>query len=167
MHVRRHYIKFPQHLDKICRSARTNPIVGVVMVLECVEKAEGVEHVWRRLGEMIAVILDLQALYGFFACCLESLSKVIDIVGHGSEHLLRGYTAHSSIVGAHGYVLQVVKLAEYAELRELGDAGEENKLEIWIAVFQRRVEISHHIAQYWQCPILMHYIKQRSVILVD
>ena len=164
---RRNDIELPQHLDEICGSARTKPVVGVVVILEGIEKAEGIVDIGRRPREVIAVILLLQSLDGFLASYLLSLGKVVDIVGHLRQHLVLGDAAHSSIVGAHGDVLQVVKLAEDAELRELGDAGEEDELEIWVTVFQRRIEIAHHIAQHRQRLLLMNHVEQRGIILVD
>ena len=144
---RRNDIELPQHLDEICGSARTKPVVGVVVILEGIEKAEGIVDIGRRPREVIAVILLLQSLDGLFASYLLGLGEIVDIVGHLSEHLVLGYATHRGIVGTHGDVLQVVKFAEDAELRELGDAGEEKKFQMRVAVLQRRVEIAHNLAQ--------------------
>ena len=44
-YFRRHDMELPQHLDEICRSARTKPIICVVMVLERVEKTKRIVDV--------------------------------------------------------------------------------------------------------------------------
>ena len=51
-----------------------------------------------------------------FFCGLLRLGEVVDIVGHGSEHLLLRDATHAGIVGAHGYVLQVVQFAEFVPI---------------------------------------------------
>ena len=157
----------PKHFNEIRRSARREPVVGIVAVLQGIEQAEGIEDVGRRPCEMISVILLLQSSDGFFASYLPSLGEVIEIVGHLRQHLLLGYAAYSGIVGAHGYVLEVVQLAEDAELRKLRYAGEEDKLQIRVTVFQRRIEIAHNIAEHRQCRVFMNNVEQRGVILVD
>ena len=116
---------------------------------------------------MITVILPFKTLHSTFARGLLGLSKIVKIVCHGSDHLLFGDAAYAGIVWSHGYVLQIVEFAEDAELRELGDAREEDKMQIWVAVFQRRIEIAHHIAQHGQCLVFMHHIKQRSIIFIN
>ena len=95
---------------------------------------------------MIAVILLYESRNRPFTCRLPCLGEVIYIVGHGCKHLLLRYATYSGIVGAHGYILQVVQLAENAELREFCDAREEHELQIRITVFEWRIEIAHDIA---------------------
>ena len=84
------------------------------MVLECVEKAVGIEDTRRGPCEMVAVILVLKLCYCHLECHPTVFGEVIYIVGHLSEHLLHCDTANGSIIRAHGYVLQVVQFAEDA-----------------------------------------------------
>jgi hypothetical protein len=46
----------------------------------------------------------------------------------------------------YGYVGDVVQFAEDADLRELGDACQEDKAQFCFAVFQRTEEVAHDIA---------------------
>ncbi len=71
------------------------------------------------------------------------------------------------ILVVHGDIKQIVQLTENAELGKLGDTREEDKLEIRVEHFYRTVEVLHDTAQGSKVLILVHHIKQRSVILVD
>ena len=67
----------------------------------------------------------------------------------------------------HGDILQVVQLAEDAELRKLGDACEKNETEVGVAVLQGRIEVAHHIAQDGQGLFLVYHIEQRCIIFIN
>ena len=85
---------------------------------------------------MIAVILLCQCCNGFLAAYLLIIGKIIYIVAHLCQHLFFGNTTDAAEFRVHGYILQVVEFAKDAQLRELGYAREEHKLQIWVAVLQ-------------------------------
>ena len=53
----------------------------------------------------------------------------------------------SSDLLVHADVHQVIQFAEYAELRELRYACDEDELEVGVTVFQWGIEVAHHLAQ--------------------
>ena len=60
-----------------------------------------------------------------------------------------------------------VQLAEDAQLGELGDAGQEDKLEMGVEHLERTVEILHRAAQQAEVFLLVHHVEQGRVVLVD
>ena len=116
---------------------------------------------------MVAVILLLQLVYRLFDGPFVGLGQSPDIILHLHQHFLFRDTADTRKLWIHGDIRKVVQFAEDAELGEFGDARKEDKLEIGIGVFQRRVEVAHHVAEYGQLGILVHYIEQWGIIFVD
>ena len=77
------------------------------------------------------------------------------------------YTADGGIIRVHADVLDVVQLAEDAQLRELGYACKEDEPQPGVAGLERAVEVAHDLAQHRQVALLVHYVQQRGVVLVD
>ena len=78
-----------------------------------------------------------------------------------------GDAADAGVWLVHTHILDVVQLAEDAELRELRDARKKHKTEQWLAIFQGTVEIAHRIAQNIEFFLLMSHIQQRCIIFID
>ena len=116
---------------------------------------------------MVAVILLLQLVYRLFDGPFVGLGQSPDIILHLHQHFLFRDTADTRKLWIHGDIRKVVQFAKDAELGEFGDARKEDKLEIGVGGLQRRVEITHHIAQHRQRLLLVHHVEQWGIILVD
>ena len=108
-----------------------------------------------------------QLLDGLLPAQFQMLGKSIDIIAHLCKHFLLGDTADAGVRLVHTHILDIVQLAEDAQLRKLRDARQEDKSEQWLAIFQGTVEIAHRIAQNIEFFLLMRHIQQRSVIFID
>ena len=82
------------------------------------------------------------------------------------QHLLLGDTANGSVGLIHTDILDIVQLAEDTQLGELGDTGQENKLQVRVASLQGAVKVTHDITQDIQILLLVHHIEQRSIVFV-
>ena len=151
-------MKFLQLLDEIGGRSAFKPIAPKHFVLQRVEQTEGIEDVGRRRSEMVTVVLAFEQSKYFFSAFLFLFSKFVQIVCHLRADFLFADAADGCKRWQHGDVLQIVQLAEDAKLRELGDAREENKMQMGVAVLQRRVEVAHDLAQLLQLFFSMYYI---------
>ena len=162
-----HDVELAQHFDEEGRRTALEPVVPQRPVLQGIEQAEGVEDVGRPGREMVAVVSCLQRLQRLFRRHLFLFGKALHVVRHLLLHLLHADAADGGEIRFQGDVLQVVQLAEYAELGELRDAGEEDEVEVRVGVLQRRIEVAHHVAELGQVLILVHHVEQRRVVFVD
>ena len=158
---------FAEHLDKVCWCAGRKPIVIHTFLVVSLQKAEGIEQVGGWPREVIAVIL----LCKDFDCPLTCPSVIggqpVDVVHSMSKHFLLGDAAYCGKIRVHGNVCQVVQFAEDADLRELGDAGEEQEMQVGVGIFQRRVEVAHDVAKLGQGLVLVNHVKHGRVVFVD
>ena len=96
---------------------------------------------------MVTVIIGGQP----FQCSLRGKAKrtckLLYIIAHLRNQLFFGNATHSGIRFVHANVGNIVEFAEYAELGELRNAGDEHKAQHLLTVFQRTVEIPHYVAQ--------------------
>ena len=95
---------------------------------------------------MIAVIILFQLVDYLLFRYVSSSGKLLNIFRHLHQKFFFGDATDTSIVIIHGYVGDVVQFAEDADLRELGDACQEDKAQFCFAVFQRTEEVAHDIA---------------------
>ena len=84
---------------------------------------------------------------------------MVNMLSHLCQHLLLRDATDGSIGFKHTDVVDVVQLAKDTQLRELGDARQEDEAQVGIAGFQRRLEVTHRVAQSLQLPILMHHVE--------
>ena len=116
---------------------------------------------------MVAIIFSAQFLNHLFPGISQLLSHIINIARHLRQHLLLRNTTDGSIRIIHTDILDIVQLTKDTELRELGDARQEDEAQVGIAGLQWRVEVAHRVAQALQFPLLVHHVEQRCVILID
>ncbi len=116
---------------------------------------------------MIAVVFLLEPCECLVYAEVQTFGKQLHIGQHPRVQLIATDATNGRILVIHGDVEQVVQFAENAQLRELGDAREEHEFEIRVEHLDRVVKVLHCTAQGGQVRLLVHHIKQRSVILVD
>ena len=119
-----------QHVDDGTRRRAAEPIVGNFPLVECVKQAEGIVDVGHVLAEMIAIVHSLQFYECLVATFTQLLRQPFDIRVQLSGEFFLGDAAECLVVGGHRDVVEVVERAEDAHLRELGDAGDEDELQV-------------------------------------
>ncbi len=82
---------------------------------------------------MIAVVTFFQFCHNLVVSDAELLADIVYMSAHLSAYLVFRYAADGGKRLVHTYILDIVQLAEYAELREFCDAGEEDESQIWVA----------------------------------
>ena len=116
---------------------------------------------------MITVISLFQFQHRFLFAHFLRNGKPFYVSRHPFQHFLLRNATNGSVRLVHTDIRDIVQLAEDAELRELGDAGQKHESQIGITRLQRTVKVAHHIAQYREILLLVHHIQQGRVILVD
>ena len=165
--VCRQKIILSHHIDEIGRSARAEPVIIHSAIGKAIEQTVRIEDIRRWPSEVITIIMVFQLLDGFLPTQFQLLGKSVDVIAHLGQHFLLGDTADAGVRLVHTHILDIVQLAEDAQLRELRDARQEDETEQWLAIFQGTVEIAHRIAQNIEFFLLMSHIQQRSVIFID
>ena len=116
---------------------------------------------------MVAIVARGKLLKHLLMSIAFRFSHYVDISPKLRGEFFLGYAANVSIFLVHAYIIDIVQLAEDAQLGELGDSREEHEAQILVATLQRRIEIAHHIAEHRQIFLLVHYIEKRSIVLVN
>ena len=96
--------------------ARFKPVVVCFPVIEGVEQTErriDILAVWREVVSVIVLLQQGVCLAGGYA---QSLGIVLNAWPQCRVELLLCYAADAGVVVNHGYLVEVVKLREYAEL---------------------------------------------------
>ena len=109
----------------------------------------------------------LQFCYGFLTTQPQFPGKLVHVSTHLTKQFIFGDSANAGIRLVHADVLDVVQLAEDAELRELCDSSQENEAEHRFAILKRRVEVAHRVPQDIKIFPFMSHVKQRCVIFID
>ena len=116
---------------------------------------------------MITIIVLSKSRKRLLSCLAQLLAQSINICRHLGHQFFLGYTTNSSILLIHAHIRDIIQFAKDTHLRELGDTRQEDKAEIRLAHFQWTIEIAHNVAKNLQGSILVYYIQQRSIILID
>ena len=124
---------FPEHLYQVGRRAAAEPVGIQPSYAEGIQQTEGIVDVGRWPREVIAVVVVLQLLQRLFAAQFQAGSQHIQVLVHLRFHLFLSDATDGGIFGQHTDVLDVVQLAEDAQLRELGDTRQEHEAQIGVA----------------------------------
>ena len=116
---------------------------------------------------MITVIVFLQFGNRFLTGQFLRFCQFVYILRHLRKHFLLGDAADARILIIHRDIGDIVQLAEDAELRELGDAREEDEAELGLAILQWAIEVAHRVAKRIQLFLLVRHIQHRRVVFVD
>ena len=116
---------------------------------------------------MVAVIIFGEPREHLVVTHALALGQQLHVAPHRGRQLCLADAADGGEPVGHGYVVEVVQLAEDAELRKLRDASDEHELQPRVEHLQRTVEVLHQEPQLAQVLLLVHHVEQRSVILVD
>ena len=116
---------------------------------------------------MIAVVESRQFCQAFLIRHAKGFTQRCHIRFHLSGKLCLADAADGGILVEHADIIEVVELAEDAELRELGNAGDESELQIWVEHFQRTIEVLHDATERLQILLLVHHVQQRGIIFID
>ena len=67
----------------------------------------------------------------------------------------------------HRDVLEVVQLAEYAELGELVYPRDEHEPQVRVKALDRAIEVPHYLPHRNQPLLVVHHVQQRCVIFIN
>lgn len=154
-------------LDKVSGCARSIPIRCNFLRVQSLHQTERVKHILRMFAEMIAVVVTSQRFQARLIAHAKRLTERLHIGLHRRSKLRKAYAAERRILVEHADVLEVVQLTEDAELRKLGNASDEHKLQVRVEQLNGAVEVLHGLAKRQQVLFLVHHVEQRCVILVD
>ncbi len=115
---------------------------------------------------MVTIIVIRQFIQTFIVCLVESLSQSFHVGLHRSDQLRLANAANGRIAIEHTDIINIVQFAEDAELREFGDAGDENELQIRVELLERTVEVLHNEAKLRKVFLLVNHIEQRGIVFV-
>ena len=76
-------------------------------------------------------------------------------------------SADCRIFRHHGDVLQVVQFAEYAQLRELVDPGDEYEPQVRVQALDGTVEVPHYLPHRHEPVLVVHHVEKRGVIFIN
>ena len=116
---------------------------------------------------MIAIIELRQLCQAFLIRHIQGFTHSLNIRLHLRGKLCLADATDSRILVEHADIVKVVEFAEDAELRELGNTRNEGKLQIWVELFQRTIEVLHNETQLLKIILLMHNIQQWGIIFID
>ena len=129
-----------QQFHQVGRRAGLEPIAAHLLLVQRIEQAERIVNAFGVGGEMITVVIGLQP--GAHRVVLHSLrrGKRTDTRPEISVKLRFGNAAKIEEPFIHRDVFQVVQVAEYTHFAELGNAGEQGKLNVAVPRFEHAVE---------------------------
>ena len=157
----------PQPFYKVGRRAGIKPVAADTTVTQGIKQAERIVDILGPIAEMIAVVVIFQQFQSFFVGNLLPVGKRLHTILNIVLQLLLRNTANRRVFSLHRNILQIVQLAEYAELGELVDPGDEYKPQIRVKTLYRAVEIPHYLPQGRKPDLVVHHIQQRCVIFIN
>ena len=116
---------------------------------------------------MISVIIGFQVADCFYECDSLLICKCLHFRLHVVLQFRLGNSTNGGILRHHRDILQIVQLAENAELCKLIDSCDENEPQIRIETLDRTIEIPHYLPENRQLTLVVHYVQQRCVIFVN
>ena len=116
---------------------------------------------------MISVIIGFQVADCFCECDSLLICKCLHFWLHVVLQFRLGNSTNSGIVRHHRDILQIVQLAENAELCKLVDSCDENEPQVWVKALYRAVEIPHYLPEDRQLTLVVHHVQQRRVIFIN
>ena len=117
--------------------------------------------------EMIAVILPSQPIEAFLHGHPVTLRHPLYLRHEAGLHLLLRDTADAGVFLIKRYVLQLVEVAEDADLAELRHAGKEHELQVVVVALQGAEEPLEHGLIMLLKAVMRNGLKQRLVVLID
>ena len=94
-----------------------------------------------------------------FGKCKNSISEVI-------MKFTFGYTTKIVIILQQRYIIQIIKVAEYTYLAELGNTGEKGKTKITVTALKHTVKSLQGISIFGHKSIISYSLKHRFVIFI-
>ena len=137
------------------------------MYLKVVEQAERIVDSFRVLHEVITVVTFLQFRASFRIGHALRRGQFVDFLLKVVMNLLFRYSAQADVGFAHCNVVQVVQVAEHADLAELGDTRQQGELDAAVHRLEYAVERFQRIAEFALKVIVADSLKQGFVVFVD
>ena len=116
---------------------------------------------------MISVIIGFQVADCFCECDSLLICKCLHFRLHVALQFRLGNSTNGGILRHHRDILQIVQLAENAELCKLVDSGKEHEPQIRVETLYRAIEIPHYLPENRQLTLVVHHVQKWSVIFVN
>ena len=116
---------------------------------------------------MITVILSLQAKKSFFKSKFLTFTQPLYFRCKNFYKFIFRDTAQSIVFPVHTDVVQLVQIAEHADLSKLGDTRQEYETKIAVSTFQNTIESFQDTAIFIQKQLVQNSLKKRFVVFVN
>ena len=156
-----------QQFDQKRRGASGEPVVLQLAAAQRIQHAERIIDILRHIRrEMVAVVHGLQLSHHRIFVHLLLFREFLNERGKRLSDFLFGETADVGVGVVERDVLQVVQVAEDADVRELGHAGEEGEADVLVAGLEVGIETLEDIAELGQQRFVVNGLQQWLVVLV-
>ena len=159
-------VQFEQ-LDQIRRRSRFKPVAAEFFLRKGVQQAERIVHAGCVFREMITVVIGFQFLAGFFVTYPRGRGQFVDVFLKIRVHFLFTDTADFGIMVIHGYVHQIIQVAENTDLAELGDPRQQGESDTSVHGLQGAVESFQHTAVFILQGLVADGLKHGFVVFVN
>ena len=165
--LRWQHMKLPHFFNQISRRTGSKPISLQLAISKAIEQAVRIEDIRRWPSEVITIIMVFEFLDSLLPAQFQMLGKSIDVITHLGQQFLLGDATDAGIRLVHAHILDVVQLAEDAELRKLRDARHKDKSKHRLVSLQRTIEVAHCVTELIEFFFFMRHIQQRSIIFIN
>ena len=145
--LRWQHMKLPHFFNQISRCTGSKPISLQLAISKAIEQAVRIEDIRRWPSEVITIIMVFEFLDSLLPAQFQMLGKSIDVITHLGQQFLLGDATDAGIRLVHAHILDVVQLAEDAELRKLRDARHKDKSKHRLVSLQRTIEVAHRVTE--------------------
>ena len=121
-----------QQYDQIGRCAGLEPIIAKLIIFKCIEQAKRVVDAYRIFHKMITVVIHLEFNTNILVGHVLEFCQLMDLFFQIIVYFLFGNSAEIDIRFAHGNVVQVVQITEYAYFSKFGHSRQHSKLNMAI-----------------------------------
>ena len=129
-----------EQLHEVGGCSGLEPVVSEFHLSEGIQQAEWIVYTLGLGGEMVSVIALLEFQAGFLVGRHLGISQFLHFVIQIGMYLFFCDAAYLDVPIIHRQVHEVVEVAEYAYLAELGHAGQERQADIPVHALQNAVK---------------------------
>ena len=109
---------------------------------------------------MVTVVIVLEFPHGLLAAYAHPSGQDVQILVHLGGHLLFRDATNRGVFRQHADVFNIVQFTEDAQLRELGDARQEDEAQVRVAGFERTIKLRMMLRRTGEILVFVHHVEQ-------